>query len=159
MKRIRVMGMLLLGVTCGMGVASAGALPNAATTPGVADTAMNVEVLCSKHWSTKSVRPPANYTNKLKKKQIQEYKYADKNPKHYEEDHLIPLELGGNPKDEGNLWPQARTGQWNAAQKDKLENKLHKLVCASKVDLEEAQKAIAVDWVGAYTKYMGMSVK
>jgi hypothetical protein len=28
------------------------------------------------------------------------------NPKDYEEDHLISLELGGAPRDPKNLWPQ-----------------------------------------------------
>jgi len=27
----------------------------------------------------------------------------------YEEDHFIPLEVGGNPEDPGNLWPEP----WN----------------------------------------------
>jgi len=31
--------------------------------------------------------------------------YVDKAPSHYEEDHLISLELGGNPRDPKNLWP------------------------------------------------------
>lgn len=35
---------------------------------------------------TKMIRPPAYFTNRLKKQQIHEYGYADTNPMHYEED-------------------------------------------------------------------------
>jgi hypothetical protein len=43
----------------------------------------------------------------------------------------------------------------NAHVKDRLENKLHKLVCTGKLGLPEAQKAIAQDWVEAYKTYIG----
>jgi hypothetical protein len=69
--------------------------------------------------------------------------YADKNMKDYEEDHLIPLTLGGDPKDPRNLWPQAYdAGNWGARIKDKLEVKLNKLVCAGLVPLNQAQHDI-----------------
>ena len=38
--------------------------------------------------------------------------------------------------------------------KDKLETRLHKLVCYGKITLEEAQEAISTDWVKAYKKYI-----
>ena len=69
-----------------------------------------------------------------------------------EVDHLISLELGGS-NDKENLWPQPYTGQWNARQKDKLENYLHKQVCVGKITLQEAQKEIAGNWMEAYVKY------
>lgn len=63
-------------------------------------------------------------------------------------DHLIPRELGG-ADDVKNLWPQP----WADAQKkDKLENYLHRQVCAGKMDLADAQAAIAKDWIAAYGK-------
>jgi hypothetical protein len=43
------------------------------------------------------VRPPTTYTNKLKAQQIAEYGYSDTSLSDYEEDHLIPLELGDAP--------------------------------------------------------------
>ena len=36
---------------------------------------------------------------KSRTEQMREYGDADTNPKDYEEDHLIPLEIGGNPTD------------------------------------------------------------
>jgi hypothetical protein len=75
-------------------------LPNPQLTPGAIDnsiTQQNIHsTVCVKGY-TKTIRPPANYTNKLKKRQLREYGYADLNSKHYEEDHLIPLSIGGNP--------------------------------------------------------------
>jgi hypothetical protein len=75
--------------------------------------------------------------------------------KDYEEDHLIPLTVGGNPRDPKNLWPEPWNGPYGAHVKDKLENKLHSLVCDGMLTLEEAQKAIATDWIAAYEKYVG----
>lgn len=54
-----------------------------------------------------------------------------------------------------NLWPQQRFGEWNADRKDKLEAKLCSLACNGKVPLQEAQQEIAIDWIGAYRKYVG----
>jgi hypothetical protein len=67
-------------------------------------------------------------------------------------DHLIPLELGGSNR-ASNLWPQRYDGEWNARDKDKLEGRLHRLVCGGGLDLETAQRAIASDWIAAYKLY------
>jgi hypothetical protein len=75
-------------------------------------------------------------------------------PGRYEVDHLVPLELGGSNAIT-NLWPQPKKGTWTASQKDVLENKLHDLVCSNQLDLQEAQKSIAEDWIGAYQRYVG----
>jgi hypothetical protein len=52
----------------------------------------------------------------------------------YEEDHLIPLEIGGNPTDPRNLWPEAyntRVGGIikGARQKDVVEAFVHHEIC------------------------------
>lgn len=67
-------------------------------------------------------------------------------------DHLISLELGGN-NDHTNLWPQPYDGAWNAHMKNKLEDKLHYLVCHNKISIADAQKAI-LDWKASYVKYI-----
>ncbi|OIR08830.1 hypothetical protein GALL_88230 [mine drainage metagenome] len=132
-------------------------LPIRSLTPGAIDpriTEENIQsTVCIKGY-TKRVRPPAHYTNKLKKRQIREYGYSDTNPKHYEEDHLIPLSIGGNPTAPENLWPEPRQSEWNAARKDDLEFTLYKMVCHNKVGLKQAQYEIASDWIAAYKKYV-----
>lgn len=73
----------------------------------------------------------------------------------YEIDHLVSLELGGSNSIR-NLWPQSYvTEPQNAHVKDTLENALHELVCSGKLSLEEAQKAIATNWIQAYGQYVG----
>lgn len=132
-------------------------LPNKERTPGVTNpdiTQENIHDTICAHgvWTTKSIRPPVKYTNQLKRKQIEEYGYEDSNPKLYEEDHLIPLTLGGNPRDPRNLWPQPYTGEYGAHQKDKLENQLNVEVCAGVMTLKEGQECIAKDWVACFRK-------
>src|ERR1700736_4831532 len=46
-----------------------------------------------------------------------------------------------------------RTSPWNAQVKDRLENRLHELVCSGQIDLKTAQQDIAADWIGAYKIY------
>lgn len=72
----------------------------------------------------------------------------------FEVDHLISLELGGS-NDIANLWPQPYFGRLNAHDKDRLENQLHARVCRGEVALDEAQRAIAGDWIAALKKYGG----
>ncbi len=79
---------------------------------------------------------------------------VDFNPRHFEEDHLIPLELGGSPTDVRNLWPEPMWGQWNARKKDKLERELHWRVCNGTLSLHDAQRAIAMDWIAAFRRYV-----
>ena len=133
-------------------------IPTPIRTPGATNpdiTPDNIhENICNPNWSTKSIRPPVNYTNRLKIEQIQEYADADTNPRDYEEDHLIPLEIGGNPTDPRNLWPEpydTSIPDGGARYKDKVENYLHKQVCAGNLTLDQAQKEIANDWYRVYT--------
>ena len=81
------------------------------------------------------------------------------NPACYEEDHLIALELGGHPTSPDNLWAEPWFGAWNARVKDRLENRLHQLVCSGKLDLKTAQQAIASNWIEAYKRYVGPEPK
>jgi hypothetical protein len=91
--------------------------------------------VCIKGW-TKTIRPPANYTSALKKQQLADWGYADQNPSHYEEDHLISLELGGAPYSKKNLWPEP----WSQAHKsDPRENAWHKMLCSGKLTLKQAR--------------------
>ena len=67
-----------------------------------------------------------------------------------EEDHLVPLELGGAPRDPKNLWPEPRHEVASAGQaaedKDTVENNLKKQVCDGSMTLDAARKKIISDW-------------
>ncbi|WP_344432360.1 hypothetical protein [Amycolatopsis minnesotensis] len=67
----------------------------------------------------------------------------------YEDDHLLPLELGGAPRDPRNLWPDPHDGDQNSYSKDRVENAVKKAVCAKKVTLAAAQHAMLTDWTTA----------
>ena len=109
-------------------------------------------------------RAPSSYTTNLKGQQIAAYRYADTNFADYEEDHLIPLELGGAPSDPRNLWPEAYLVSLSdgrsvgAHVKDQLENKLKALVCAGSLPLAVARQEIATDWVRTWFALGGQPV-
>jgi hypothetical protein len=71
------------------------------------------------------VRPPVFYTNALKLKQMRQY-HETGSPSDYEEDHLIPLELGGAPRDPKNLWPEPHS---QSKLSDPRETSLKRKVC------------------------------
>jgi hypothetical protein len=86
---------------------------------------------------TKKVRhvPP-----KMKRQVYEEYGVTSHGSGDYEVDHLIPLELGGSNAIK-NLWPEShRTSPWNAQVKDRLEGKLHALVCSGQLDLKQPNR-------------------
>ena len=117
---------------------SSDGLPDHSCTPGRVRTT-SVESICH-GGSTKKYRPPSSYTNKLKAEQIAEYGYKDTNPKDYEEDHLISIEIGGDGSDQKNLWPEAHAGEYGSYSKDQVENWLHNQICSGAMSPEEAQK-------------------
>jgi hypothetical protein len=124
-------------------------LPNPKLTPGDS-FAVTVQDLCEPGY-TKKVR---NVPAEMKREVYEEYGVTSHDPGDYEVDHLIPLELGGSNSIK-NLWPEShRTSPWNAQVKDRLEGKLHELVCDGKIDLKTAQQAIASNWIEAYKTYV-----
>lgn len=125
-------------------------VPNPAKTPGDVLTT-DKDTICAKGY-TKTVR---DVPQKLKDQIYSSYGVTDRKPGEYEIDHLISLELGGS-NSARNLWPESyETQPLNAHTKDKLENRMHKLICDGKLDIRQAQEEIAKDWIGAYAKYIG----
>jgi len=90
----------------------------------------------------------------MQRKVFAEYGIKDPKANQFEVDYLITPDLGGTESIR-NLWPQPYSAHWNARVKDKLEERLHELVCSGKLDLETAQHDIATDWIAAYRKYVG----
>jgi len=149
-RRIRfLIGCWMLGVGCSMfclSAARAADLPDARLTPGVINPTITDP--CQIKWG-KDVR---HVTLAMKKRVFGSYGIPWSEHAQYEVDHLISRELGG-ADDVRNLWPQHWAGPFGAHDKDRLENKLHALVCAGKLTLAEAQRRIATDWVAAFREF------
>jgi len=134
-------------------------LPDPRLTPGSINPNVTPDnlsaTICKSGW-TATIRPPSAYTSALKLVQIVEYGYADRSPSHYQEDHLVALEIGGAPRDPRNLWPQPTEVQLpdgtavGSGAKDGLEDYLHSAVCAGAMPLDDAQRLMAGDWIAAW---------
>ena len=108
-------------------------------TPGVLNADVTQQTLAAticRHGWTRTVRPPVSYTNSLKAKGLRQYRLRGP-PSAFQEDHLISLELGGDPVDPRNLWPEPYP---RAATVDKIENDLNHRVCTGSLSLSEAQR-------------------
>lgn len=126
------------------------------TVPGAMNPAVTAatlgQTICKSGW-TATVRPPVSYTNGIKNRLLQGQ--ADKNPAHYELDHLVSIELGGSPASPDNLWLEPYAGPCGARTKDRIETTLKRLVCTGKLSLTDAQSAITSDWTAAFRRYIG----
>jgi len=130
--------------------AQAGDLPVPTMTPGDVLTT-NVARICTSGYS-KTVR---DVPESLKNAIYREYGIKHHAPYSYEVDHLVSLELGGSNSIR-NLWPESYTSKpLNARVKDRLENKLHELVCSGQLGLATAQHLEATNWIQAYIQYVG----
>jgi hypothetical protein len=133
-------------------------LPDPQCTPGAISpqvTQDNISsTICSSGY-TESIRPPESVTEPEKAASAAAYGYTG-SFETAEYDHLIPLELGGDPNDPANLWVEpndraAAATTYNT--KDSLENRLNTLVCSGQLPLAIARQAIATNWVSAYQQY------
>ncbi len=133
-------------------------LPIRSVTPGATNprvTQSNIHSTICVSGYTATIRPPESFTEPLKYRQLDSgYNLrGDTRASHYEEDHLVPLEVGGNPTSVKNLWPEPRLTTWGATRKDALENRMHRLVCSGTVSLAVAQRVFEVDWIAGYQRY------
>ena len=146
---MRITALLLLGLTSSALAFTPPVKPDPKLTPGdVLTTDRNV--VCVPGY-TKTVR---NVPQSVKNEVYRRYGITSHAPAEYEVDHLISLELGGSNSIK-NLFPEKYNMVLGARVKDRLENKLHSLVCKGQLDLRVAQQAIASDWVAAYQQYVG----
>ena len=70
-------------------------------------------------------------------------------------DHIVSLEIGGS-NDIANLYPENADAHPGYHVKDKLENKLHALVCGGSMTLRAAQAGIAGNWQSLYKRVFGV---
>jgi hypothetical protein len=126
------------------------AIPNPSLTPGATRPVSLGDVCSMAHEEVVRDVPSA-----LRQQVFNEYGIVNARPEDYEIDYLIAPGLGGT-QDIHNLWPEpSKLSTWNAHVKDDLEERLHQLVCAGKLDLPTAQQAIATNWITAYKRYLG----
>ena len=116
-------------------------------TPGAIIPTATAEQICARGYA-KSVR---NVPVAVKHEVYREYGVGHHEPGEYEVDHLISLELGGS-NDIANPWPETAEPRPGFHEKDKVENYLHKEVCEGKIQLQEAQREIANNWLEIYNR-------
>jgi hypothetical protein len=123
-------------------------LPDPRCTPGAIRSGVSLATICGFGYSH-SVRPPESFTEPLKLTQMRAYRLPG-SPSEYEEDHLVPLSIGGAPRNPRNLWPEPRTGSNNAEQKDHLETWAARMACAQRIPLTQLQHQMANNWIALY---------
>lgn len=122
-------------------------LPDPNCTPGAINAAVtqtNIKnTICKKGW-TATVRPSESYTEQLKRKQLEAYGHSRLLAHWYEEDHLVPLEVGGAPSSPHNLWPE-----WGAPPnpKDEVESAANHAVCSGRMTLAAARQGFEKNWI------------
>jgi hypothetical protein len=140
-------------------------LPDPRCTPGATSPKVTQDnlrtTICSSGY-TKGIRPPVSITSREKTANAEAYGYKG-SLRDYEYDHLISLQLGGDPNDPRNLWveppsPGHKNGAGPNNPKDVVENRLKNAVCSGKAPLAKAQEAIAHDWTTAL-KSLGLPDK
>lgn len=137
---------VLAGAAIGWRGPQEDARPNRALTPG-ATVPVSREALCTGGEPERTVPIRVAYAV------FDQYGIRNPQPRAYELDYLITPALGG-ADDVRNLWPQPYAGgMWNARVKDALEDYLRGRVCTGAMDLEEAQREIAADWIAAYKRH------
>jgi len=126
--------------------------PDRACSPGAYYSRLTKAVLCSSSFHTSSIRNVPE-----SEKFAVEAEYGLK-PGHYgsslEIDHIVSLELGGS-NDIANLYPEKLNAGPGYRVKDRLENRLHAMVCAGTITLRAAQIGIATNWQALYKRVFG----
>ncbi|MDI5966119.1 hypothetical protein POF43_025885 [Streptomyces sp. SL54] len=131
-------------------------LPDASCTPGASNPKVTQSdlgtTICRAGYSS-GIRPPTDITEREKTANAKSYGYTG-SLHDAEYDHLVSLELGGDPNDARNLWveppsPDHKPGSGPDNDKDAVESTLHSAVCDHKATLAAAQHAIATNWTTA----------
>jgi hypothetical protein len=128
-------------------MASAALLPvPGSIDPGI--TQANIGRTVCRAGYTATIRPSTSYTSRLKAQQMRAG-HLSGNPSEYEEDHRVPLALGGAPRDPRNLWPEPIGA---ALLKDRLETAIHRDLCSGRLSLAQAQAIFLGDYWAEYRR-------
>ena len=126
--------------------------PDTRCSPGAYYSRLTKAVICAAGFRTSAIR---NVPETEKFAVEQEYGLP---AGHYgtalEIDHIVPLELGGS-NDIANLFPEKVNAHPGYRAKDRLEDRLHAVVCAGGMTLRAAQHGIATNWQVLYRKVFG----
>ena len=126
--------------------------PDHRCSPGAYYSKLQKAVICSASFRTSSIR---NVPQSEKYWVEAEYGMAQRlYGRTLEIDHIISLELGGS-NDIANLYPERASPAPGYHVKDKLENKLHSMVCSGQKSLRSAQREIATNWQKLYKTVYG----
>jgi hypothetical protein len=132
-------------------------LPDHTCTPGLLNPRLTPAQACAPGFSTRTIRPPTNYTDALKSRLMISYGQVGTSPltgrpwspSDVELDHAASLEDLGHPWSPLNLWPEPRraTGaEPNAEEKDQVETIVHNLICADQTHAADYAARLAADW-------------
>ena len=122
-------------------------LPDSACTPGAIFPNATVQQICTSGYASSVRNVPYSEADQV----YAEYSIYHHYSGQYEDDHLVPLELGGS-NDIANLWPELASPAPGFHQKDQVENYLHDQVCSGAMSLKEAQTEIATNWIAVYNR-------
>ena len=131
--------LLPLFLACLCGAADAQAINPAVTQENIKTT------ICVPGW-TATVRPAVSYTGAVKRRLLRQTGIPLSRANVYELDHVIPLAVGGAPRDPANLHLQSWAGADGATAKDAIERKLQLAVCAGRVSLADARSCMSTDF-------------
>ena len=129
------------------GCVAHGGLPDSACTPGAIFPNATVEEICTPGYASSVRNVPFSEAEQVYAEYGIYHHYAGQ----YEDDHLVPLELGGS-NDIANLWPEAASPTPGFHQKDEVKNYLHDQMCSGAVSLKDAQTQIATNWLAVYNR-------
>lgn len=137
---------------------SAGTLPAAAQpirpdprlTPGAFDPTATAAEICAPGYS----RAHRHSISRQERAAIFATYGIDPRGGHFELDHRVPVELGGLSVP-ANLWPELYDVAWGAHVKDRLEDRIHVLVCGGWMSLREGQDVFLSDWIAGYRRAFG----
>jgi Protein of unknown function (DUF3761) len=130
-----------------------GAEPDRRCSPGAIYSKLTKAVICSPGFRTSTIR------NVPESEKFAVERAYGIQPGHYgsalEIDHIVSLELGGS-NDIANLFPEKLYAGPGYRVKDKLENRLHAMVCTGAIGLSAAQHAIASNWQSLFERVFGV---